>query len=85
MKNSLRLLADCYGRLAGLTLAVGFVLRIALLFNEQTSDIDFTAGEWLAIFLAGALNDLCVATIAFCPLWLYLITVSERKYRRPWG
>ncbi len=85
MKNSLRLLADCYGRLAGLTLAVGFVLRIVLLFNEQTSDIDFTAGEWLAIFLAGALNDLCVATIAFCPLWLYLITVSERKYRRPWG
>lgn len=85
MKNSLRLLTDCYGRLAGLTLAVGFVLRIALLFNEQTSDIGFTAGEWLAIFLAGALNDLCVATIAFCPLWLYLITVSERKYRRPWG
>lgn len=85
MKQTLRLLAGIYGRIAALALLIGAILRIVLLFNEQTTDIDFSAGEWFAIFAAGALNDLCIATIAFAPLWGYLVTVSEAKYRSPQG
>ena len=39
--------------------------RQVLLFNEQTSDISFTFGQWLKIFLLGAVNDWCALTIGF--------------------
>lgn len=85
MYRSLRLLAGIFGRLAALALVAGAVLRIVLLFNEQTTDLGFTAGEWVSVFLFGALNDLCVALVGFAPLLLYLLCITERKYRRPWG
>ena len=85
MKQAFYRLAGVYGRLAALTLLVGALLRIALLFNGQTTDLHFTLGGWLLLFVAGAINDLCVATLTFAPLWLYMITVSEAKYRRPQG
>ncbi|MCM1300654.1 MAG: LTA synthase family protein [Alistipes senegalensis] len=86
MKNEqVRFLAGIFARLATLTLAVGFVLRIVLLFNAQTSDIGFSFGEWLQVFLLGALNDLCIAVIGSVPLWAFLVSVSDAKYRRPFG
>ncbi|MDE6569519.1 MAG: LTA synthase family protein [Alistipes sp.] len=86
MKNEqIRFLAGIFVWLAALTLAVGFVLRIALLFNAQTTDIGFSFGEWLQVFLLGALNDLCIAVIGSVPLWAFLISVSDAKYRRPFG
>ena len=85
MQRTFGLIAGLFGRMAALTLAVGLLLRIALLFNEQTLDIGFTAGEWVALFLCGALNDLCVALLGFAPLLLWLASVTERKYRRPQG
>ncbi len=85
MNHSLRLAAGILGRLAALTLAVGAVLRVVLLFNEQTTDLGFTFGQWLAVFLLGAVNDLCIAVVGFLPLLLYMLAVSERKYARPLG
>jgi len=85
MQNSLRLIARLYLKLASLTLAVGLAVRIILLFNEQTTDIGFTFGEWMQVFLLGAVNDLCAATLGFVFLWLFAMSVSERKFRRPWG
>lgn len=85
MQKSLRLVSGLYLKLALLTLAVGFILRIVLLFNEQTTDLGFSFGEWCAVFLLGAVNDLCAATVGFVFLWLFMMSVSETKYRKPWG
>lgn len=85
MQRTTRLVAGIFGRTAALALAVGLLLRIALLLNEQTASLDFTPAEWAALFLCGALNDLCVALLGFAPLLLWLASVTERKYARPWG
>ena len=85
MRKSLGLLGSLYLKLVALTLAVGAILRIVLPFNEQTTELGFSLGEWCRIFLLGAVNDLCAATIGFLFLWLFLMSVSERKYRKPWG
>ena len=31
------------------------------------------------------MNDLCAATIGFDFLWLFMMSVSETKYRKPWS
>ena len=85
MRQSLRLVSGLYLKLSLLTIAVGFLLRIVLLFNEQTTDLGFSFGEWLQVFLLGAVNDLCAATIGFVFLWLFSMSVSETKYGKPWG
>lgn len=85
MRQNLRLVSGLYLKLSLLTLAVGLVLRIVLLFNEQTTDLSFSPGEWCEVFLLGAVNDLCAATIGFGFAWLFMMSVSEAKYRRPWG
>ena len=85
MQKSIRLVSDLYIKLALLTAAVGFVLRIVLLFNAQTTSLDFSFGEWLEIFLFGAVNDLCAATVGFVFLWLFMLSVSRTKYTKPWG
>ena len=38
MRQSLRLVSGLYLKLSLLTIAVGFLLRIVLLFNEQTTE-----------------------------------------------
>ena len=85
MKKSLLLFKRVYLKLAALAIIVGALLRIVLLFNEQTSDLSFTFGEWMQVFLLGAVNDLCALTIGFVFLWLFMMSVSETKYRKPWG
>ncbi len=85
MQNSFRLFARLYLKLALLTVAVEALVRIVLLFNEQTTDLGFSFGEWLQVFLLGAVNDLCVATLAFVFLWLYILSVGTGKFSRPWG
>ena len=85
MQKSIRLVSGLYIKLALLTAAVGFALRIVLLFNAQTTSLDFSFGEWLEIFLFGAVNDLCAATVCFVFLWLFMLSVSRTKYTKPWG
>ncbi len=83
MKHWPKLLTRLYARLALLAVAVGAVLRIALLLNAQTESVAFTATEWLQIFLLGAVNDLSVVTLAGVPLLLFLVSATPRKYRTP--
>ena len=85
MQKSIRLVSGLYLKLALLTVAVGFVLRIVLLFNAQTTSLGFSFGEWLEIFLFGAGNDFCAATVGFVFLWLFMLSVSRTKYTKPWG
>lgn len=85
MSRSLNLVSGLYLKISILTIVAGLVLRIVLLFNGQTSDLGFSPGEWCQVFLLGAMNDLCAATIGFGFLWLFMMSVSETKYRKPWG
>lgn len=45
LQKSLWLTSGLYLRLTLLTLAVGLLLRIVVLFNEQTSDLSFTFAQ----------------------------------------
>ncbi|MEG2060483.1 MAG: LTA synthase family protein [Alistipes sp.] len=85
MRKSLRLVSSLFLKLSLLTMAIGLIVRIVLLFNEQTTDLSFTSAEWCKVFLLGAVNDLCVATISFAFLWLFMMSISDAKYRKPWG
>lgn len=85
MRNNLRLFFRIYLKLALLTVAVEALVRIVLLFNEQTTDIGFSLGEWLQVFLLGAVNDLCIATLTFVFLWLFILSMGTGKFIRPWG
>lgn len=83
-KNIADLLTVSIKKLVGLSVVVGFLLRIVLLFNGQT-EVSFSFGDWLSIFLLGAVNDVCVGIVGCFFLWLNLIFWSEGKYRKPWG
>ena len=85
MQKSIRLVAGLYLKLALLTVAVGSVVRVVLLFNEQTTSLGFSFGEWCQVFLLGAVNDFCAATVGFAFLWLFMLSVSRTKYTKPLG
>ncbi len=85
MQSGIKLISRIYLKLVLLQVAVGTLLRIVLLFNEQTSDISFTFGQWLKIFLSGAVNDWCALTIGFAVLWLFALSIAPGRYRRPLG
>ena len=85
MQKSIRLVSGLYLKLSLLTVAVGLVLRVVLLFNEQTTSLAFSFGEWCEVFLLGAVNDFCAATAGFIFLWLFMLSVSRTKYKKPWG
>ncbi|PIF34626.1 phosphoglycerol transferase MdoB-like AlkP superfamily enzyme [Flavobacterium sp. 9] len=63
---------------------VSFVLRIVLFFHPITQS-SFTILESLKIFSLGLVSDFFVFAVAGIFLWLYLITVSNTKYNKPWG
>lgn len=73
-----------FSRLLLLSVVVGFITRIALLFNGQT-EVSFSAIDWFKIFGLGIVNDLCLGVVASFFLWLILIFLSEEKYKKPWG
>lgn len=73
-----------FSRLITLSVIIGFLTRIVLLFNEQT-DLSFPVVDWLRIFGFGLINDICSGFIASFFLWMTFIFFSEEKYRKPWG
>ena len=50
--------------MAAFTVAVCTLVRIILLFNEQTVGLSMSFFQWVEVFVAGAINDLCFLTIA---------------------
>ncbi len=85
MSNELKRFFGIYLRLALLTLVVCTLLRIVLLFNEQTSELGFGFLQWIAVFGLGALNDLAALTVGYAFLWVFLLSLSKWKYSRPTG
>ena len=83
-KNSTKAYLRSFSNLICISLAIGFLTRIALLLNPQTQ-VGFTAGEWISIFVLGAVNDLCIAVVGYFIYWLFFVFLSKGKYQRPWG
>lgn len=82
--NGLNLFISTLLKIVLLSLSIGIILRIVLLFNENT-ETGFAFIDWLRIYVLGAINDICVGVIASVFIWLDLIFVSDNKYKKPWG
>ena len=82
--TGIQLLYTTFLKLAALNVIVGLIVRIVFLFNEFTQ-IAFTAGDWIKIFLLGAGNDIFMSGLIFVFMWLCLIFQSDGKYKKPWG
>lgn len=82
--NSLKLYTQGIRKVILFTLLLGFVLRIILLFNNQTT-VDYSIGEWAEIFLLGTVNDLCFSIISFILFWAFIVFLSNKKYGKPWN
>ncbi|MDR2844101.1 MAG: LTA synthase family protein [Candidatus Symbiothrix sp.] len=83
-KQPFKLYRITFSRIIGLTLVIGALTRIILLFNEQT-EVSFSLVDWVRIFILGAVNDAALAVIAACFLWLMFVVFSDHKYKKPWG
>lgn len=71
-------------RIVALFVAAGFITRIVLTLNQQT-EVNFSAFDWLRIFVIGCINDICVIFISFFFLWLILVAFANNKYSKHWG
>jgi len=65
-------------------LIISFALRLILLFHPITQ-AGFTFIDGIKIFVFGLLSDFFIFSIAGFFLWLYLIFISNSKYRKPYG
>lgn len=68
-------------KLIGLIVTVGFLLRI-ILGCVTPGSLGIGFGGWLAVMGLGIVNDLCVGTLSLAFMWLYLISINDRKYNR---
>jgi phosphoglycerol transferase MdoB-like AlkP superfamily enzyme len=63
---------------------VSFILRIVLIFHPITQT-SFVFVDTMKIFLIGIFSDAFVFMTATGFLWLYLIFISNSKYKKPYG
>lgn len=70
--------------LLALYLIAGIVLRIVLLLNPATA-AHFSIADYFGIFAGGLVSDALVFVFAGAVLWLYLLFLSDGKYKRPYG
>lgn len=68
-------------KFVALTVVVGLVTRIVLLFIPPTV-IAFTPVEWLKIFGLGLLNDVAFAVLALAPAFLLHSLLNDAKYNK---
>jgi len=73
-----------YTNIAIFYLIVSFLTRLVLLFHPITQS-KFSFLEIIRIFGLGLLSDLFVFIIFGAVLWLYLIFLSNSKYKKPYG
>ncbi len=73
-----------YTNIAIFYLIISFLTRLVLLFHPITQS-KFSILEISKIFGLGLLSDLFVFVIFGTILWLYLIFLSNSKYKKPYG
>ena len=67
-----------------LTLLLGFVIRIILIFHPLTV-VDWGAVDWIKIFVLGFLNDVAFTSIALIPAFIVYTFLTDDKYKSPYG
>ncbi|MDE1193565.1 MAG: LTA synthase family protein [Arachidicoccus sp.] len=65
-------------------LCVSVILRIVLLLNPITT-AHFNIGDYLKIFVKGALNDILIFILLGSLFWLYYLFLSNNKFKKPHG
>ena len=73
-----------YTNIAIFYLIVSFLTRLVLLFHPITQS-KFSVLEIVKIFGFGFLSDLFIFILIGAILWLYLIFLSNSKYKKPYG
>jgi len=73
-----------YTNLAIFYLIVSFLTRLVLLFHPITQS-KFSIVEISKIFGLGLITDLLIFILIGAILWLYLIFLSNSKYKKPYG
>lgn len=73
-----------YTNLAIFYLIVSFLTRLVLLFHPITQS-KFSIVEISKIFGLGLISDLLIFILIGAILWLYLIFLSNSKYKKPYG
>ncbi len=63
---------------------LNFIVRIILLFHPITQS-RFSFLSLLKIFFFGTISDVLVFIIASIFLWMYLLFLSNSKFKKPWG
>lgn len=84
MNNQTKFYTSTFYKLVAFSVVIGFLLRIVLLFNDQT-EVAFSLTDWLILFLVGAVNDVLASVVASAVMWLMQIFMSQSKYNSPWG
>lgn len=79
-----KLLYVPYLKLITFYFVVGIISRFVLFFHPVTSGF-FSVIDFLKIFGIGLFNDTLVFTIAYALFWMYLVFLSEKKFKKPWG
>ncbi|SEA66673.1 Phosphoglycerol transferase MdoB [Arachidicoccus rhizosphaerae] len=70
--------------LGGLYLFVCTLLRIILLIDPKVHN-GLTIMDYVQILFVGLLPNLLFFCLAAIPLWLYLLTISNKKLKKPYG
>lgn len=83
MTAGLKLICRVWQKIIALTLIVEFIVRIILAAITPGS-LEMTAGQWIAAFCLGMVNDLCFVVISLAFILLYCLSLSRSKYRKPW-
>lgn len=88
MRNNKKTVSDWFGffapRFLALTLILGLLVRIVLIFHPLTV-VDWGWKDWLAIFGLGFINDVAFTAIALVPAFLFYTFLTDDKYRKPVG
>lgn len=83
-----RKVSDWFGffapRFLCLTLALGFIIRIILIFHPLTV-VDWGLTDWIKIFVLGFLNDVAFTAIALVPAFIAYTLLTDDKYKQPFG
>ncbi|MEY2703278.1 MAG: hypothetical protein RLY43_1917, partial [Bacteroidota bacterium] len=73
-----------YKNIALFYLIIGFITRIVLLIHPITQS-NFSFIDYVKIFIFGLLSDFFIFIFIGSLLWLYLLFLSNSKFKKPYG
>lgn len=80
----MKIFTSVSAKLLTMILIIGVIVRIMLICITP-GELGLSFGQWVGTFGLGAINDLCVGVLSLTFMWLFLLSVSRRKYGRRTG